>query len=205
MHVALDSTTVYWPSSSVVVPIIDTPGTGDGNILNEAATQAAVDEAIENGSQLLICGTKSLAAEATLTPFVVQYMQYMIVNTQDTPCIRGVLLPETSGQRYTHKAVCSDHEERTRQEKIRASLEQLQKWMQQANEQLPAHQRAQPDRLSALLQRFEVRVAYMHLFASLCLQPHSGLRELACEAGTVERPVEVSVLLASWFGSDTVA
>ena len=72
--------------------------------------------------------------------------------------------------------------------------------MQQANEQLPPHQRAQPDRLSALLQRCEVRAAYLQLYASLCLQSHKSLRQLAFEAGTDEKPVEVSKLLEATGG-----
>ena len=194
-HVALESTTVYWPSSSVVVPVIDTPGAGDGNILNEATTQAAVDEACLNSSQLLLCGTKTLAAEASLAPFVIQYMQFMIVSSQDTPCIRGVLLPETSGQRYSHRAVCSEVDKLARQDKVNSSFRQMQTWMQQANEQLPLHQRAQAERLSALLQRCEVRVVYMNLYASLCLQSQDELRLLAHEAGSHDCPVGVEDLL----------
>ena len=200
MHVALDSTTIYWPSSSVLVPIINTPGTGDANILNEATTQAAVDDATLNASQLLICGTKSLDAEASLGPLVIQYMQFMITSTQSTPCIRGVLLPETSGQRYSHKTVCSDADLVQRQEKIAKSLDQLQRWMHQANEDLPEHQRGQPERLAALLERCEVKVVYMNLYASLCLQSHDDLSLLADQAGSEEKPVIVSELLEATGG-----
>ena len=195
MHVALDSTTIYWPSSSVLVPIIDTPGTGDANILNEATTQAAVDDATLNSSQLLVCATKSLDAEASLGPLVIQYMQFMITSTQSTPCIRGVLLPETSGQRYSHRAVCSEADRVQRQEKIANSMDQLKKWMHQANQGLPEHQRGQPERLAALVDRFEVKVAYMNLYASLCYQSHDELSRLAYQAGSQEEPVGVSELL----------
>lgn len=200
MHVALDSTTIYWPSSSVVVPLIDTPGVGDANILNEATTHAAIDDAILNSSQLLICGTKSLDAEAVLAPFILPYMQFMIRDTQVTPCIRAVLLPETSGRRYSHKTVCSLFDQRAREEKIANSKQQLQKWMQQANNELPEQHRAQPGRLAALLQRCEVRVAYMNLYASLCLQSHHELGQLAQQASSDDRPVGVSDLLEATGG-----
>ena len=202
LHVALDSTTIYWPSSCLVVPIIDTPGTGDANIINEATTQAAVDEACMNSSQLLVCGTKSLSAEASLAPFVIQYMKFMIRSShQDTPCIRGLLLPETSGQRYTHRTVCSKADKQARQEKISASREQLGSWMHQANEELPACHQAPADRLATLLQRCTVRVAYMNLYASLCLQSQDELRELATEASiSNDMAVEVSDLLEATGG-----
>lgn len=200
VHVALDSTTIYWPSSSVMVPIIDTPGTGDANILNEATTQAAVDDATLNSSQLLICGTKSLEAEASLGPLLIQYMKFMITSSQSTPCVRGLLLPETSGQRYSHRTVCSVADQVQRQEKIANSLDQLQKWMHQANEELPAHQRGQPERLAALLERCEVKVAYMNLYASLCLQSHDDLSLLAYQAGSQGTPVDVSELLEATGG-----
>ena len=183
-----------------MVPIIDTPGTGDANILNEATTQAAVDAATLNSSQLLICGTKSLDAEASLATLVIQYMQFMITSTQRTPCIRGVLLPETSGQRYSHRTVCSEADQVQREEKIANSMDQLQRWMQQANEELPAHQRGQPERLAALLKRCEVKVAYMNLYASLCLQSHDNLRSLAYQAGSQDRPIDVSELLEATGG-----
>lgn len=149
VHVALDSTTIYWPSSSVVVPLIDTPGVGDANILNEATTHAAIDDAILNSSQLLICGTKSLDAEAVLAPFILPYMQFMIRDPQVMPCIRTVLLPETSGRRYSHVTACSLFDQQAREEKIANSKQQLQKWMQQANNELPEQHRAQPERLAA--------------------------------------------------------
>ena len=124
----------------------------------------------------------------------------MITSSQTTPCIRGILLPETSGQRYTHRAVCSAADQQARQEKIKNSLEQLQKWMDQANEELPEHLRDSPERLSALLQRCEVKVAYMNLYASLCLQSQEDLRLLASQAGSDDRPVGVADLLEATGG-----
>lgn len=201
VHVALDSTTIYWPSSSLLVPIIDTPGTGDANVLNEATTEAAIDDAIHQSSQLVVCGTKTLSAEKTVESTVIRYMQFMITSKEVTPCIRVVLLPETNGRRYTHKSVCSQSVQQERQEQIASSEEQLHKWMLQANEQLPEQLRAQPaGRLSALLERCEVKVAYMNLYACLCLQSHDDLRQLAHEAGSDERFVAVEELLEATGG-----
>ena len=117
VHVALDSTTIYWPSSSLLVPVIDTPGTGDANVLNEATTEAAADDAIQQLSQLLVCGPKNLGAKKTVESMLLRYMQFMIMSKEVTPCIRAVLLPETEAH-YTHVSVCSLNIQQERQEQI---------------------------------------------------------------------------------------
>ncbi len=193
-HVALDTTTVFLPCIALEVPFIDTPGTGDTDVLNEFVTQAAMDDAIHDSSQILLCGTKSFKAEATVGPLVIQYMQHMITSTSDTPCIRGVLLPETSG-RYTHKAVCSEADQQTCHDRVNTSLDQLQKWMQLANQKLPQQHRADPARLKVLLGRCEVRVVYMNLYASLCHQAPGDLKALADDVSSTERPVTAEKLL----------
>lgn len=200
VHVALDSTTIYWPSSSLLVPIIDTPGTGDANVLNEVTTEAAIDDAIQQSSQLLVCGTKTLSAEKSVEAMVIRYMQFMIMSKEVTPCIRAVLLPENTGARYTHRTVCAQFAQLARRDQIADSEQQLQKWMRQANEQLAEQHRAKPERLSTLLQRCQVKVAYMNLYASLCLQSHDELRRLAYEAGSDDNPVGVEELLEATGG-----
>ena len=141
LHLALESTTVYWPSDGLQVPLMDTPGTGDANILNEAATWDAVYDAMTHSSQLLVLASKSLKAEATLEQFIIPYMQFMIRDPGNTPCVRGVVLPETTG-RFSHKTVCSDVDAHSRQERIDASMEQLKTWLNLANAKLPSSHRS---------------------------------------------------------------
>ena len=199
IHVALASTTVYWPSTSLEVPFADTPGTGDANVLNEATTEAAMDDAILYGSQILLCGTKSFGAEASVEQLIIRYMQNMITSTEEALCIRGVLLPETTGW-FTHRTLFSQMDQDNRKARVKASQGQLQTWFSVANQRLPEHQRATPDGLEVLQKRCEVRVVYMNLYASLCHQTVEDLKCLADDITSEGRAVTVEELLEATGG-----
>lgn len=180
LHAALDKTVIYWPSKGVEVPYLDTPGTSDTNPLNALMTQLALDDAIERSSQLLLCGQKTFATEADLQPYAVQYFKHAITAKQGWFAIQGVLM--ASGYYNAHSLFNPTIQQADKQ-RVESSQRQLQVWLQMANAELPLSLQASPARLDVLLKRCSVKVLYMQLYASLCLQPQEKLQEIASTVG----------------------
>ena len=180
LHAALDSTVIYWPSKGVEVPYLDTPGTSDTNPLNAHMTQQALDDAVARSSQLLLCGQKTFATEADLQPYAVQYFKHAITAKQGWFAIQGVLM--ASGY-YTAESLYDAAIQKADLERVESSQKQLQVWLQMANAELPPAQQASTARLDMLLKRCSVKVLYMQLYASLCLQPQERLQEIALTVG----------------------
>lgn len=180
LHAALEHTVIYWPSKGVEVPFLDTPGTSDTNPLNANMTQQALDDAIARSSQLLLCGQKTFATEADLQPYAVHYFKHAITAKQGWFAIQGVLM--ASGY-YTAESLYDPAIQQADKERVNSSEKQLQLWLQMANAELLVSQQASPARLEVLLKRCGVKVLYMQLYASMCLQPQERLQEIALSIG----------------------
>lgn len=183
MHVALARTVIFWPSEAVRVPIVDTPGTSDANSLNADVTQQAINEAMaKTSSQLLLCGEKSFETEASLADYAMQYFKHMLTSKTGRPAIKGILMP-ASQFFFGPSQLRSPELQAQDDERVARSMSQLRRWAEMANQDLAKHRRVSDAQLDVLLQRCEVRVVYMQLYASLCLQPAADLEELAFKAG----------------------
>lgn len=143
-------------------------------------TQQALDDAIARSSQLLLCGQKTFATEADLQPYAVQYFKHAITAKQGWFAIQGVLM--ASGY-YTGESLYDPAIQQADRERVNSSEKQLQLWLQMANAELPTSQQASPARLEVLLKRCGVKVLYMQLYASMCLQPQERLQEIAVTVG----------------------
>lgn len=159
---------------------MDTPGTSDTNPLNAHMTQQALTDALERSSQLLLCGQKSLKTEADLEPFAVQYFKHAITAKQGWFAIEGVLMAPGY---YNAESLYNPDIQQADQERVDSSLQQLHTWLQMANSDLLQENQASSAKLDMLLKRCSVKVLYIQLYASLCLQPREMLQQTAMSVG----------------------
>ena len=179
VQVALAKTVIFWPSTAGLVPIVDTPGTSDANTLNADTTYQAVNDAMaRTSSQLLLCGEKSFETENSLADFVIPYFKHMITSKSGLPAIKGILVPY-GGLHYGPAELTSAVLQSQDRQREANSMSQLASWLDMANKDLPQQQRGSPAQLQGLLARCEIKVVYMQLYTSLCLQTSADLEEFA--------------------------
>lgn len=181
MQVALAKTVIFWPSTAGLVPIVDTPGTSDANPLNADTTYQAVNDAMaRTSSQLLLCGEKSFETELSLADFVIPYFKHMITSKSGLPAIKGILMP-FGGHHYGPAELTNAGLQSQDRQREANSMSQLASWLDMANKDLPQQQRGSEAQLQGLLARCEVKVVYMQLYTSLCLQTSADLEGFALE------------------------
>ena len=123
---------------------------------------------------------KDLCTEADLQPYAVQYFKHAITAKQGWFAIQGVLM--ASGY-YTAQSLYNPTIQQADKQPVDSSLQQLQVWLQMANAELSPSAQASPAKLELLLKRCSVKVLYMQLYASLCLQTREKLQEIAVTVG----------------------
>ena len=85
--------------------------------------------------------------------------------------------------KHNAASLSDDFNQNADKARVASSRNQLQIWLKEANADLPAEDQATAMRLDELTKRRNVKVVYMKLYASLCLQTHDQLSVLAADVG----------------------